>query len=130
VPYASLESVIEQNKDLYYKALRRTQGTLKQDEPDWEPWLRFFLRCLKKQKDNLVAQVELEKEERSREAELPLLSTQILQLLKKNERMSISEIETATGANRNTLKVRLRELVSVGYITQHGKARATWYTIR
>jgi Fic family protein len=25
VPYASLEHVIEENKDLYYKALRRTQ---------------------------------------------------------------------------------------------------------
>jgi len=31
VPYASLESVIEENKDLYYAALRRTQGTLKQE---------------------------------------------------------------------------------------------------
>jgi predicted HTH transcriptional regulator len=122
--------VVEQNKDLYYKALRRTQGTLKQDKPDWEPWLRFFLRCLKKQKDNLVAKVELEKEERSQKAELPLLSVLILQLLKKNERMTISEIEAATGANRNTLKVRLRELVDTEYILQRGKARATWYSLK
>lgn len=42
VPYASLESVIEDNKDLYYKTLRRTQTTLKNDNPDWEPWLGFF----------------------------------------------------------------------------------------
>lgn len=27
VPYSSLESVIEQNKEAYYLALRRTQGT-------------------------------------------------------------------------------------------------------
>jgi Fic family protein len=44
VPYASLERVIEENKDLYYKALRRTQTTLKSDTPDWEPWIGFFLR--------------------------------------------------------------------------------------
>jgi len=50
VPYASLESVVEDNKDLYYKALRRTQTTLKTDSPDWEPWLGFFLRCLKSRK--------------------------------------------------------------------------------
>ncbi len=42
VPYASLESVVEENKDLYYKALRRTQKTLNQDAPDWQPWLGFF----------------------------------------------------------------------------------------
>lgn len=29
VPYASLENIVEENKDLYYKALRRTQTTLK-----------------------------------------------------------------------------------------------------
>ncbi len=34
VPYASLESVVETNKDLYYKALGRTQSTLKSDVPD------------------------------------------------------------------------------------------------
>ncbi len=50
VPYTSLESVIEENKDIYYQALRRTQITLKQDSPDWEPWLEFFLRCLKNKK--------------------------------------------------------------------------------
>src|ERR1700742_3319293 len=54
-PYASLERVIEENKDLYYKALRRTQATLKSDNADWEPWIGFFLRCLKKQKDSLAA---------------------------------------------------------------------------
>lgn len=36
VPYASLERVVEENKDLYYKALRRTQTTLEKDSPDWE----------------------------------------------------------------------------------------------
>ena len=41
-PYASLERVIEENKDLYYKALRRTQTTLKSDNADWEPWIGFF----------------------------------------------------------------------------------------
>lgn len=50
VPYASLEGVIEENKDLYYAALRRTQGTLKQAEPNWDAWVTFFLRCLKNRK--------------------------------------------------------------------------------
>ena len=125
VPYASLESVVEDNKDLYYKALRRTQTTLKGDKPDWEPWLRFFLRCLKKQKANLAAKVE--KEKASDDTVLPALSVQILELFKQHERLSIAEIVEHTRANQNTLKVRLRELVSSGRIQRHGKARATWY---
>lgn len=127
VPYASLESVVEDNKDLYYKALRRTQTTLKKDNPDWEPWLGFFLRCLKKQKANLAAKVE--KEKASDDTALPALSVQILELLKQHERLTIAEIVEHTGANQNTLKVRLRELVSSGRIQRHGKARATWYSL-
>src|SRR3972149_6299162 len=33
VPYSSLESVIEQNKEDYYLALRQTQGTIRTDAP-------------------------------------------------------------------------------------------------
>jgi len=62
VPYASLERVVEENKDLYYKALRRTQTTLKADAPDWEPWIGFFLRALKKQKDSLAKRLDRERE--------------------------------------------------------------------
>ena len=126
VPFASLESVVEENKDLYYKALRRTQTTLKTETPDWEPWLGFFLRCLKKQKSNIAAKVEIE--ESYSDDNLPQLSKEVLQLLSRNERMTIAEIVKATGGNRNTLKVRLRELVASGRINRHGKGRTTWYT--
>ncbi len=127
VPYASLESIIEENKDLYYKALRRTQTTLNADAPDWEPWLGFFLRCLKKQKANLAVKVEQEKS--ASDISLPLLSVQVLKLLGEHERLTIAQMVKFTGANQNTLKVRLRELVNEGRIQRHGKARATWYSI-
>lgn len=127
VPYASLESVVEDNKDLYYKALRRTQTTLKTDKQDWEPWLGFFLRCLKKQKSNL--EVKVAKEKASDDSSLPALSVEVLTLLRKHERLTIAEIVTHTGASQNTLKKRLRELVEAGRIQRHGKARATWYRI-
>ncbi|GJL94922.1 MAG: cell division protein Fic [Hyphococcus sp.] len=128
VPYASLESVIEENKDLYYKALRRTQTTLKGNKPDWEPWIGFFLRCLKKQKDNLARRLENESASASDENDLPELSVQVLALLREHKRQTIAQLADATGANRNTLKVRLRELVDAGIIKRHGKARATWYS--
>ncbi|MBE0577958.1 Fic family protein [Devosia sp.] len=129
VPYASLERVIEENKDLYYKALRRTQTTLNDDVPDWEPWIGFFLRCLKKQKDGLAARLDRERVAQGGEEELPALAIQIIKALRERERLSIAELADITGANRNTLKVRLRELVAAGRIRQHGKARATWYSL-
>jgi Fic family protein len=127
VPYASLESVIEDNKDLYYKALRRTQMTLKKGKPDWEPWLGFFMRCLKKQKNNLAAKMEKEEAEGGKDVALPTLSVQILGLLKKHDRLTIAEIVEQTEANQNTIKVRLRELVESDRIQRYGKGRATWY---
>jgi len=54
---------------------------------------------------------------------LPALFVQTLELLKQHGLLRISDILEHTEANPNTLKVRLRELVS----HRHGKARATWY---
>ncbi len=129
VPYASLERVIEENKDLYYRALRRTQTTLRGEEPDWEPWVGFFLRALKKQKDGLGARLDRERAAQGGEAELSGLCILILKTLRERDRATIADLAEITGANRNTLKVRLRELVAEGHIRQHGRARATWYSL-
>ncbi|MEX2615673.1 MAG: Fic family protein [Alphaproteobacteria bacterium] len=128
VPYASLERVIEENKDLYYRALRRTQSTLKGEKADWEPWTGFFLRCLKKQKDSLAVRLDKERSAQDGDADLPALSIQVLRALRAEERLNIAQLTEVTGANRNTLKKRLRELVTAGRVRQHGKARATWYS--
>ena len=126
VPFSSLESVIEENKDLYYAALRKTQRSWQLGATDWEPWVLFFLRCLKKQKDRLAAKLAREK---LLAASLSALAAQIVDLLKQHGRLTISELERLTGANRNTLKVRLRELTQTCHIMRHGQAKATWYTL-
>ncbi len=124
VPYCSLESIIEQNKDRYYLALRKAQKTLKTDDSELEAWLAFFLRCLKTQKDNLTKKIKWEKIMLN----LPELSEQILSIVKEHGRATISDIGAITRANRNTIKVRLRELVTDGFLEKHGKAKGTWYT--
>ncbi len=127
VPYISLESVVEDNKDSYYKALRQTQKTMRDGKTDWEKWSLFFLKCLKKQKDKLAAKLE---RENILAQTLPALSNEILKLLREHERLTIREIETLARANRNTLKVRLRELVRDNLIEQNGQARATFYRLK
>ncbi|MFH1076350.1 MAG: Fic family protein [Pseudomonadota bacterium] len=125
VPYSSLESIIEQNKDNYYLTLRKAQRTLDTDDSGLEIWLLFFLNCLRKQKDNLVQKIERE----HKRIKLPALSSQILEIIKEHGQATISDIESITNANRNTIKIRLRELVANDYLSKNGRGKSTWYRI-
>lgn len=126
IPYSSLESIIENNKESYYLALRRTQQSLKTSNCDFNPWLIFFLRSLQKQKLHLEQKVSREK---MLNLYLPPLSAQILSLISKHGRLSIKDLENITKANRSTLKKHVFNLVKSNHIIQHGKGKATWYVI-
>jgi Fic family protein len=127
VPYSSMEGVIEQNKDNYYLALRRTQQTIRKDPQNWQYWLVFFLKTMAKQKDNLAAKV---KEEQALRASLPALSRQILEMAKTRSEISVKDIEDATGANRGTIKDHVKKLAQLQYLQQVGKGRGARYTIK
>ncbi|MEL6634187.1 MAG: Fic family protein, partial [Bacteroidota bacterium] len=75
VPYSSLESVIEQSKEAYYLGLRQTQGTIRTESPNWNPWLMFFLKSMQQQMQRLRIKVEKEK---LLMTQLPELSLQII----------------------------------------------------
>jgi Fic family protein len=124
VPYSSLESVIEQSKENYYLALRRTQGTIRTEAPNWLPWLLFFLKSLHRQMQILRGKVEREK---MLLMNLPDLSIQILDVLKDRGRITIGEAVAITGANRNTLKPHFKHLLEKGLIELHGGGRGAWY---
>lgn len=123
VPYSSLESIIERNKDSYYLALRRTQQTLDNDNPDWLPWLQFFMRSLKSQKDHLQSKLDAHTDT----SNLPEDSAKILAYLESNKRISMREARELTGTPRPTLKLRFNKLIEDGRITRHGMGRGTWY---
>ncbi|MEO0398144.1 MAG: DUF977 family protein [Pseudomonadota bacterium] len=125
VPYTSMESVIEQNKESYYLALKKTQGTIRSKHPDWQPWLTFFLETLKKQKDRLRSKIE---KEQILLISLPDLSIQILELAKQHGRITNSAIVKATRASRNTVKAHLQKLVENGHLIKHGVGKGTWYS--
>jgi Fic family protein len=127
VPYSSLESVVEQNKEAYYLALRQTQGTIRTDAPDWQPWLVFFLRSLAEQVRRLEKKVEREKIVL---ASLPELSLQIVEFTREHGRVTIGEAIKLTGASRNTLKQHFRALVERGHLNQQGSGRGVWYELR
>lgn len=126
VPYSSLESIIEQNKQGYYLALRQTQGTIRSHSPNWQSWIVFFLQALVSQVKRLEAKVEREKIILS---VLPELSIQILELTKERGRITMTEIVALTNSNRNTVKVHLRKLVEASHLVQHGSGRGVWYAL-
>ena len=124
VPYSSLESVIEQNKEPYYMALRQTQVTIRTESPDWQPWLVFFLRSLAEQVRRLEAKVE---RERLVLAEMPELQLRLVEFAREHGRVTMGEAIRLTGASRNTLKQHFRALVGRGALIPHGSGRGAWY---
>ena len=127
VPYSSLESVIELNKEAYYLALRQTQGSIRTDAPNWQPWLVFFLRSLAEQVRRLEKKVEREKIVL---ASLPDLSLQIVEFVREHGRVTIGEVIKLTGVSRNTLKQHFRNLVEHGHLNQQGGGRGVWYELK
>ena len=127
VTYSSLESVIEQNKEGYYLALRQTQGTIRTEKPDWQPWVTYFLKSLSKQKQRLEDKI---KRERIILGDLPELSVQILEIAREHGRVTIGDTAKATGTSKSTIKDHMRTLHKNGYIERHGAGRGTWYSLQ
>jgi Fic family protein len=126
VPFSSLESVIEQNKEAYYLGLRQTQGTIHTDTPDWQPWVLFFLRALHQQAQRLAKKIEREKLVLS---DLPELSVAILDHAREHGRVTLAEMVRVTGVSRNTLKDHFRTLGEKGFLAMHGRGRGVWYSL-
>ena len=126
VPYGSLESVIEGSKEAYYLALRRTQVTIRTSDPDWGPWLMFFLDALRQQQVRLGAKLE---RERILLGRLPELSARLLDLCREHGRLTVAMAVELTGANRNTVKDHLSRLTRAGHLARHGAGRGAWYAL-
>ncbi|MBR2648738.1 MAG: Fic family protein [Sediminibacterium sp.] len=126
VPYSSLEAVVEQSREIYYLSLRQTQGTLKTDTPNWQPWVIFFLKALQQQKRRLEIKLEREK---LLLTTLPELSQKILEIIKSRGRITVREAVGITGANRNTIKKHLETLVETNRLRKNGVGKGTWYSL-
>ena len=124
VSCSSLESVIEHNKEAYCLALRRTQTTLGKDQADWEPWILFFLRSMRTQVERLREKLGA----RVRGLIVrSLLAERLAALIRVSGTLSVADSVMETGANRNTLKDKFRELVKVGVAELDGIGRGSHY---
>lgn len=127
VPYGSLESIIEQNKEGYYLALRRTQTTMGNANPDWEAWLHYFLTALSKQTLRLQERLSETAHPARRRVGISPGAGKILNALESRGYITVAEAAQVAGISRNTAKNKLRELVDRGHATLHGKGRGAHY---
>jgi predicted HTH transcriptional regulator len=88
-------------------------------------WIRFFLLCLVTQKEALARKIRRERLMTT----LSRLDEQILELTRQHGRLTLSEAVATTKANRNTLKLHLRNLVEAGRLTLQGRGRGSWYEL-
>lgn len=124
IPYSSLESIIERNKEEYYLSLRQTQKTIRSNSPKWESWILFFLKALHKQTIHLSKKIDREKLILE---SFPELSIQILEHVTQHGRVTIGQMSKLTGKSRNTLKEHFRTLVKQNHLKLYGAGRGAWY---
>lgn len=127
VSYSSIERIIEDNKEGYYRALRATQASFKGSKVDWEPWILFFLRTLAKQCELLHKKVADHRILRAKQ--LSPFSAQVLQLFEQHSHLTNREIVTLSQLNRNTVKKILSELTKDQLLVAEGKGRSVRYRI-
>lgn len=122
-PYVSHEKLIEDNKENYYIALRRSQKSFGTEKEDITPWLDFFLTMLLKQSEMALELMESEQVEK-------LLSPKQLAVWEHIQGVSEatpSEIAEKTGVARPTVNQALTRLLKVERIEKIGSGRSTRY---
>ena len=120
-PYCSFESIIEANKTDYYKSLKETQKTLQSKNPDYTPWLTFFIECLKKQQSLLTNNKE------SLKAPISKSQKRILEFAESVTTFQNNDASEQLNMNKNTVKINLKKLVERNLLEKHGVGKGTWY---
>lgn len=123
-PLGSAQSDIEHSKEAYALALRRTQSTWRNGEPDWSAWLLFFLRSIRQQIARLQSRLDA-----NRPVVSPL-APHLAALFETRETLTNREAAALTGAPRSTLKAKFAELIAAGVVEAHGKGRGVFYAMR
>ena len=153
MPYASMESVIEANKEAYYKALHDTQKTIGSEKTDYEPWLSFFITALQKQKRALEAKIKnLQKPDTHLTSSLQVLPThaaltqvsstqlssvqlsatarEILSVFTEKEELTMAELIEKTKKNAGTIRKSVQNLVKKGFLIKLGTTQGASYTLK
>ncbi len=140
MPYVSHEKIIEEKKQEYYIALRKTQITLrlpfdsaqgrsgqafKSEKPDIVPWLTFFLNIIFDQSKQAVELLNAENVEKT----LSGKQLAVLEYLQDVKEATPGGIAKNTKVVRPTVNQVLKKLINLKRIERIGMGRSTRYRI-
>ena len=125
IPYVSHEKLIEEKKQEYYVALRKTQLTLKSEKADLVPWLTFFLNVILIQSKEAVDLLTVENVEKT----LSGKQLAVLEYLQKVKEATPGDIAEITKVARPTVNQVLEKLLNLKKIERIGMGRSTRYRI-
>jgi len=121
--YISLEKLIENSKDTYYKALQDSSYGWHENENNYAPFIRYYLGVLRKAYSEFeervydLSQKDLSKPERVKAV-----------IDRKIGKMSKSEIlKACPDISKVTVDRTLTSLVKEGYLVKTGAGRSTAY---
>jgi Fic family protein len=123
VPYVSHEKFVEDNKDDYYLALRRSQKTFGKKNESITAWLEFFLNIILKQSELAMELMESEQIEKI----LSPKQLKVWQYLQEVVEATPGEIAEKTGVIRATVNQATAKLLKLKKIEKIGAGRGTRY---
>jgi Fic family protein len=124
VPYASLERIIEENKQSYYAALRESQVAMRDEPPAFAAWLFFFLRALKAQQRALQAKLDVERAL----LEVSDIQQRIADFIAAHGRSTAKEIAESLTLQPRAVRYHLGILEQRGVIAARGGRKGRFYT--
>lgn len=132
IQYLSLEHIIENQKQMYYRALMDGQRNRYSSKEDISMWIIFFLDCIESAIDRLQAKLEpirnLSRKAIKTDVYLNDRQRQILAFMKRKQSLKLSDIvDELTNISRITLIRDLKYLVENKLIKKSGKGRGTFY---
>lgn len=125
IPYVSHEKLVEEKKQEYYVALRKTQITFKSEKVDIVPWLTFFLNIILNQSKQAVELLTADNVEKT----LSEKQLAVLKYLEKVKEATPSEIAQKTKVARPTVNQALEKLLNLKKVERIGMGRSTRYRI-
>ena len=123
VPYVSHEKLVEDNKDAYYLALRKSQKTLGTKREDIAPWLLFFFDMLLRQAESAIDLLT----EEALEDTLSPKQIVVWEYVQGTDEAGQSEISEKTGIARPTVDQAIKKLMRLKRVEKIGEGRATRY---
>ena len=123
--YVSHEKLVEEKKQEYYVALRKTQITLKTEKTDFMPWLTFFLNIIFDQSKQAVDLLTADNVEKT----LSKKQLAVLEYLQEVKEATPGDMAENTKVARPTVNQVLRKLISIEKIETIGMGCSTRYRI-